>query len=75
MTGDDYAIVTTIFRDVSPRGKALFCDGPASRGGGRISIPRSLVHGADDMKIAALFDGDEFTFRLRRWKAEELGLA
>lgn len=37
-------------------------------------VPRSLVHGADDPQIEDLDKGDEFSFRLMEWKAQELGL-
>lgn len=68
---DDYRTVTATFRRLRPA--SFFIDRP--RAPGEVSIPRSLIHAADDMKLAGLFDGDEFTFRLRAWKAEEIGLA
>lgn len=37
-------------------------------------IPRSLIHGGDDMQLARLARGDEFSFQLMEWKAKELGL-
>lgn len=36
-------------------------------------IPRSLIHAADDARVEVAV-GTKFTFRLRAWKAEELGL-
>jgi len=36
-------------------------------------IPRSLLHGADEITLDTLRIGDEITIRLFRWKAEELG--
>jgi hypothetical protein len=68
---DEYRTVTATFRHL--RDKAFFVDRP--RAAGQVPIARSLIHAADDAKLDALFDGDEFTFRLRAWKAEELGLA
>ena len=70
MTDDDYRIVTATVRGVRPN--SFFVDRPDGRG--EVSIPRSLIHGADDRKLDGLFAGEAFTFRLRAWKAEELGL-
>lgn len=71
--GDDYRIVTSRFRGFSPSGKAAFFDKPHASG--TVSIPLSLIHGADTSKLDLLFVGEEFTFRLMEWKAEEAGLA
>jgi len=68
---DGYRIVTATFRGLTAR--AVFVDRP--RGAGEVSIPRSLIHAADDRALAGLFAGEAFTFRLVAWKAEELGLA
>lgn len=68
---DEYRTVTATFRHL--RANSFFVDRP--RASGQVPIPRSLIHVADDAQLDALFDGDEFTFRLRAWKAEELGLA
>ncbi len=73
MSRDSYRTVMAIFRGASGTGKAFFVDLP--RGGNNIAIPRSVIHGADDMKIDDLKRGQEFTFRLFEWKAEQLGLA
>lgn len=75
MAGSGYVMVTTRFRGVAPSGNSFFVDNPPSRGKGRCSVPRSLIHGADDMKLDALdpADGPELTFRLMAWKAEALG--
>ncbi len=40
-----------------------------------VSIPRSLIHGGDDLRIGQAGQGDTVTFRLADWKAEELGFA
>lgn len=66
---DKYRICTAVFRGRTD--KAFFVKKNAKD----ISIPRSLIHGGDDLKIDRLNVDDEFTFRLREWKAEELGLA
>lgn len=68
---DSYRIVTTRLRGV--REKAIFVDKPKARG--EVSIPRSLIHGADDLKIEGHFIGEEITFRLMDWKSEEIGWA
>ena len=70
---DAYRTVTARFRSIAPSGKAVFVDRP--RAPGEVSIPRSLIHGGDDREIEGLFGGEEFTFRLMDWKAEELGFA
>mgnify|MGYP001605018407 CR=1 FL=1 len=70
---ESYRTITTKLRDIRP--KAIFVDGPAMHGGGTVSIPRSLIHGGDDLKFDRLFDGDEVTFRVMSWKAEDLGFA
>lgn len=44
--------------------------------GGRTAwIPRSLVHGADDLRLPHLDLDEEQTLRIREWKCEEVGLA
>lgn len=75
MSGDSYRLVSSRFRGVSPTGRAIFVDKPVTRGSGEVSIPRSLIHGVDERKIADLRKGQEFTFRLMEWKAEEVGFA
>ena len=40
-----------------------------------ISIARQLIHAADDAAIERSFTGEEITFRLMAWKAEEIGFA
>jgi hypothetical protein len=37
-------------------------------------LPRSLIHGADDLKLAKAMKNDEVTVRVMDWKANELGL-
>lgn len=74
MTSDTYSIVTTTFRGVAPSGEAIFIERPKwDPRGGRLSVPRSLLHAADDLAIKRLTVGDEFTFRVMDWKARELG--
>lgn len=40
----------------------------------KVWIPRSLIHGGDDLQLARLAHGEEFSFQLMDWKAKELGL-
>lgn len=37
-------------------------------------VPRSTIHGGDDLKLARMPRGTTATFRLLDWKAEEIGL-
>jgi len=68
---DGYRVITTHVRKI--REASIFVDRP--HGAGEVSIPRSLIHGADDRKLDGCFIGEEVTFRLIDWKAEELGFA
>lgn len=69
---DEYRIVTATVLSVGAKAFRL-----ALRSGGEAWVPRSVIHGADDAKIDDLKPGrgKEWTFRLRAWKAEQLGLA
>jgi hypothetical protein len=73
--GPTYRLITTKFRGISPSGNAIFVDPPDSRGGVTVSIPRSLIHGADDLKMGRYSEGDEITIRVMEFKAEEIGFA
>ncbi|ESW92971.1 hypothetical protein NKL07_22160 [Mesorhizobium sp. C280B] len=71
---DAYRTVTALVRQV--RENSIMVE-VASRQGWQ-SIPRSLIHGADEIKLDRIDfsgHGQEHTFRLMEWKAEELGLA
>jgi hypothetical protein len=70
---DSYRIVTTKLRGMTE--KAIFVDAPFGSREKEVSIPRSLIHGGDDMKFGTAFVGQEVTFRLMDWKAEALGFA
>lgn len=67
---DTYRIVSAVIKGIRPN--SIFVAVPSRRGD--VSIPRSLVHGGDDLKLDRARVGDEFSFRLRAWKAEEVGL-
>lgn len=68
-----YRTVTTRLRAL--RENSIFVDRPAARGAGEVSLPRSLIHGGDDRRLEGAFIGEEVTFRLADWKAEEIGWA
>lgn len=36
-------------------------------------IPRSLIHGADDLTLDGRMVGEECALRIREWKADEVG--
>ena len=70
MTTDDYAHVTATVRK-STRGAVLLDDGEIEDW-----IPRSCLHGADDLylnSIPADGDGTEHEFRIREWVARVKG--
>lgn len=71
MSGDSYRLVTVTVRRTAPSAvlvELLRQPQPAW-------VPRSLLHAADDRALDGVRAGDDVTFRLRAWKAEELGLA
>lgn len=71
---DDYVLVTATF--LAARERSFTVEhASGGRMGERVTLPRSLVHGADDLKLDAARRHDEITFRLRAWKAIEVGLA
>jgi len=69
--GDKYRPVTCQIAAV--RGKAIEVIVPNRRG--TFWIPRSLIHGGDDLKLDELIPVVTHTFRLVEWKAEGLGLS
>lgn len=71
---DEYVLVTAIFVTAKDRSFAVL-HANGGRQGERVWLPRSLVHGADDLKLDRARPRDEITFRLRAWKAEEVSLA
>jgi hypothetical protein len=67
-----YRTVTAKLTGVRPN--AIFIQ--SRRAPADLSIPRSLIHGADDIRLDdRSLVKKEVTFRLADWKAEELGLA
>jgi hypothetical protein len=71
MTGDAYRTVTCMVRQV--RNNSLMVEVPNRQGWH--PIPRALMHGADELKVSQDWLDTERTFRVREFKAEELGLA
>lgn len=64
------AIVHQVTSDAArllPTGKGAF---PAP-----VWLPRSLIHGGDDLRLAKALRNDTVTLRVMEWKAKELGLA
>lgn len=72
MSKVSYRIVTTKLRGLRP--DAALVDAPSSRDG-TVWIPRSLIHGGDDLKLDRAIEAEEVTFRLMDWKAEEIGFS
>jgi hypothetical protein len=72
---DKYRTVTATFRGITRTGNAIIIDNPPSKGAGTMTLPRSLLHGADDLKLERIAPGYPVMFRLVEWKAEEIGLA
>lgn len=70
---EKYRIVTAKITRINK--DSLIIDTP----NGTKSIPRSLLHGVDDLDLRHLPFGRiepvDHTFRLLEWKAEEVGLA
>ena len=70
-TSDEYVACSGILRWVGEKSFKI----ELPRALGQASIPRSLIHAADDGAVDRWSLGEEFPFRLRRWKAEQAGLA
>jgi hypothetical protein len=71
MTRDDYVTVTTVLRHV--RDRSVYVD-RSLKDREQVCIPRSVLFGADDLNLARRAIGAEIRIRVRRWKADELGL-
>lgn len=75
MTGsDDYVRVTTTIRAV--RDRSIYVDRrQGATPGDEVCIPRSLLHAASDTAVDHFgAPGETLTLKVRRWKADELGL-
>lgn len=68
---DSYRTVTCKVAAVRPKAIEVIIDNRK----GTYWIPRSLLHYADDRVMDELIPVVEHTFRVREFKAEELGLA
>lgn len=74
MSSDDYVTVTATIRAVRPR--SIGFDRPGGAPGDEpFWMPRSLLHAASDTAVASFgAPGETLTLKVRRWKADELGL-
>lgn len=68
-----YRSITTTF--VARTGNAVCVVGPSTRGSQHVWIPRSVIHGADDVKVETAEVGETISVRVAEWKAEDLGFA
>lgn len=68
---DSYRLISTKLRRISEN--AILVDD--ALGLKQVWIPRSLIHGADEMKLSERYIGQERMFRIFEWKAEDLGFA
>lgn len=68
--GDEYVRVRGWIQAVREK-SVLFAVGESVRRAGW--IPRSCIHGADDLQLDGKMVGDAMTLRIREWKADELG--
>lgn len=69
---DSYRLITTKLRRTD-RPNAILVDAPLGSREKEVWIPRSLIHGGDELKLSRAFIGQEVTFRIFEWKAEQLG--
>lgn len=74
---DAYRTITVRLRSVQPN--VIVVDKPKTRDAGTCTIPRSLMHYADDRAMDELprgpVDIPNYPLRVREWKAEGLGFA
>lgn len=69
MSGDDYVQVAGTIVGITP--KAVLLDVATEE----VWIPRSLLHGADDLALKeSLGKGDTHVFQVREWFAKKEGL-
>lgn len=69
---DDYRAITVMVTQIRP--DSVMVEGKRIKGWQ--SIPRSLIHGGDELKFRRDHDlPKEMTFRILEWKADELHLA
>lgn len=68
-----YRTVEVVIDGIRP--DSVWVANAPGRGPGVCNIPRSLLHGGDDLKLARLGEGDRVPLRVTDWKAEELGFA
>lgn len=71
MSGDGYIKVPALLSVVN-KDSVRLCN-PLNWAQGS-SVPRSLLHGSDDMALDGRPCGTVYTFRIREWKAKALGM-
>ncbi len=67
---DRYRTITAELRLI--RGASILV---RRRQGGEVFVPRSVIHGGDDLRLERVAVGAEITIRVMAWKAEELSLS
>ncbi len=67
---DDYVRVRGRIKEIRPA-SVLFAVGAGVERAAW--LPRSLIHGADDIALNGKFAGEEMTLRVVEWKADECG--
>lgn len=70
MSDEQYVAIRGRVKDVRAK-SVLFVVGDSVERGDW--IPRSLIHGADDIALNGKFGGEAMTLRMFKWKARELG--
>jgi hypothetical protein len=76
VTGDDYIALTVQVETATPKAVLLRPVDAAGQAQPRAAwIPRSCIHGGDDIALDRLARGSITTLRVRAWKAEREGLA
>ena len=72
-SSDDYVTITATIRSV--RERSIYVDRRSGSPIDEVCIPRSLLHAASDTAVERFATpGEMLTLKVRRWKADELGL-
>lgn len=65
---DDYVRIPATVRAMSPDAVLLETEE------GEFWVPRTCIHGGDDVALRTIQRGDEHEFQVRRWLAEKKGM-
>ena len=68
MGSDEYVSISATVRAFSPDAVCIEVEGDD------FWVPRSCIHGRDDIALRALEVGTEHEFQVRRWLAEKKGM-